>query len=211
MFDALPYREIWAVDFEFIAADGERPEPVCLVALELRRRRKVRLWRDEFGDVPPYDVGPEALFVAYYASAEIGCHLALGWQRPTRVLDLYTEFRNHTNGNSLPAGAGLIGALAFYGLDSIDASEKEQMRRLILLGGNWSAQERGAILDYCESDVTALARLLPAMLGHIDLPRALLRGRYMTAAASIEHNGVPIDGVMLSQLRARWTTIQDQL
>ena len=67
------------------------------------------------------------------------------------------------------------------------------MRSLILGGGPWSEQERAAILDYCESDVVALERLLSAMLPGIDLPRALLRGRYMAAAAAIEHNGVPID------------------
>ena len=39
----------------------------------------------------------------------------------------------------------------------------------------------------------ALERLLPAMLPRIDLPRALLRGRYMKAAAAMEHNGTPID------------------
>ena len=27
MFDALHYDEIWVVDFEFVANDGERPEP----------------------------------------------------------------------------------------------------------------------------------------------------------------------------------------
>ena len=57
------------------------------------------------------------------------------------------------------------------------------MRDLILGGGPWSLEQRGAILDYCESDVVALERLLPAMLPRIDLPRALLRGRYMAAAA----------------------------
>ena len=57
------------------------------------------------------------------------------------------------------------------------------MRALVLRGGPWSADERAAILSYCESDVAALVRLLPAMLSTIDLPRALLRGRYMTAAA----------------------------
>ena len=211
MFDSLPYRDIWAVDFEFRANDGERPDPICLVAWELRSGRKLRLWRDEFGDTPPYAIDPNSLFVAYYASAEIGCHLVLGWPKPARTLDLFSEFRNHTNGLTTPAGSGLIGALTFFGLDSIEASEKEQMRALILRGGKWSAQERWAILDYCESDVAALARLLHAMLGHIDLPRALLRGRYMAAAASMEHNGVPIDDPMLSRLRERWTSIQDQL
>jgi hypothetical protein len=33
--DALPFSDIWAVDFEFGADPGENPEPVCLVAWEL--------------------------------------------------------------------------------------------------------------------------------------------------------------------------------
>ena len=45
--------------------------------------------------------------------------------------------------------------------------------------------------------MTALERLLPAMLPKIDLPRALLRGRYMYAAARMEWNGVPIDTMRL--------------
>ena len=56
-----------------------------------------------------------------------------------------------------------------------------------------------------------LERLLPAMLPHIDLPRALLRGRFMRAAAQIEWNGVPIDTATLALLRQYWTDIQDDL
>ena len=147
----------------------------------------MRLWRDEFGTAPPYSTGPDALFVAYYASAEIGCHLALGWPVPERVLDLYVEFRNHTNGLPTISGAGLLGALAQYGLDGIGAGEKDEMRDLILRGGPWTETERTDILTYCESDVASLARLLPAMLPKIDLPRALLRGRYMAAVARMEY------------------------
>ena len=68
-----------------------------------------------------------------------------------------------------------------------------------------------AILDYCASDIDALDRLLPAMLPRIDLPRALLRGRYMTAAAVMESAGVPIDVETLATLRENWTNIQDDL
>jgi DNA polymerase I len=207
----LPFAEIWLVDFEFDAKPGENPEPVCLVARELRSGRKVRLWRDQFGSIAPYPTGSHSLFVAYYASAEIGCHLALGWPPPERVLDLFTEFRNHTNGISTPSGASLLGALAYFGLDSIGAREKDEMRDLILRGGPWSVAEQDAILDYCESDVAALARLLPAMLPQIDLPRALVRGRYMAAVARMERKGVPIDTETLSLLRLHWTDIQDQL
>ena len=45
----------------------------------------------------------------------------------------------------------------------------------------------------------------------IDLPRALLRGRYMAAAAAIEWNGVPIDTEMLQRLRDSWDGIKDAL
>jgi hypothetical protein len=209
--ELLPFAEIWAVDFEFIANPGENPEPVCLVAWELRSGRKERLWSDEFGSAPPYGVGADTLFVAYYASAEIGCHLALGWPVPRNVLDLFTEFRNHTNGIPTPSGSSLLGALAYFGLDSIGTAEKDVMRDLILRGGPYTDVERTDILDYCESDVLGLSRLLPAMVHRIDLPRALLRGRYMGAAAQIERHGVPIDTLTLELLRRRWPDIQDQL
>lgn len=209
MFDA--FREVVLVDFEFVADPGERPNPVCLVAKLLKSGRTIRLWRDQFGPEPPYPIDADTLFVAYYASAELGCHLALGWPVPARILDLYAEFRDRTNGLTTPAGSGLLGALACFGLDTIGATEKADMRTLVMTGGPWSDVERAQILDYCESDVEALARLLLAMSPRIDLPRALLRGRYMAAAAAMEHNGAPIDVDMLGQLREHWTGIQDAL
>jgi hypothetical protein len=210
MLDALPFREVWCVDFEFAAGAGSRPDPVCLVAWELKSGRRLKLWRNEFGAAPPYGTDPDSLFVAYYASAEISCHLALGWPKPARILDLFTEFKCRTNGLTTPAGVGLLGALAYYGLDGMASAEKDAMRDLILRG-HWSDQEQGDILDYCAADVDALARLLPPMWRHIDLGRALLRGRYMAAAASMEHNGVPIDVPLLDKLRNKWAEIQDRL
>ena len=85
------------------------------------------------------------------------------------------------------------------------------MRDLALRGGPYTKDEKVNLLAYCESDVDALARLLPVMLPKIDLPRALLRGRYMAAAARMEHAGVPIDTDMLALLRSHWTAIQDEL
>jgi hypothetical protein len=48
------------------------------------------------------------------------------------------------------------------------------------------------------------------MLPKLDLPRALLRGRYMAAAARMEWNGVPIDTAMLAQFRAHWTKFRNE-
>jgi hypothetical protein len=206
-----PYPEIWLVDFEFEAGTGERPVPVCLCARELRSGRELRLWRDKLGLAPPYPIDVGSLFVAYYASAELGCHLALGWPMPARILDLFIEFRCSANGLTVPAGNGLIGALTAFGLDTIGAAEKEEMRALVMRGGPWSDDERANILDYCMGDVDALARLLPIMAPRIDLPRALLRGRYMAAAARMEYAGPPIDVPMLDLLRRHWAAIQDRL
>jgi DNA polymerase I len=215
LLDQLPFQQVWAVDFEFIANRGERPLPVCMVAQELRSGRTLRLWADQFGPQPPFAITADALFVAYYASAELTCFKVLGWPMPVRILDLYVEFRNSTNRlqqkGSKPVETGLLAALAAHGLDTIGAIEKAEMRALILRGGPWLADERAAILDYCESDVTALARLLPAMLPLIDLPRALLRGRYMVAVAAMEHAGTPIDVPTLDRLRTHWDDIQTEL
>lgn len=72
------FREIVVADFEFTVATGERPDPVCLVARELRSGRSFRIFKGQFGSAPPYATGPDVLFVAYYASAELGCYRVLG-------------------------------------------------------------------------------------------------------------------------------------
>jgi DNA polymerase family A len=210
--EALPYRSVVVADFEFEFGDnfGNRPRPVCMVAKELRSGETWRVWRGEFGSTPPFPIGPDALFVAYYASAELGCFRALGWPMPARILDLYVEFRARTNGLN-PAGRGLIDALAHFGLDAIGAVEKDRMRALILRGPPWSDAEREEIIDYCEiGDVLPLERLLPAMLPKIDLRRALLRGRYMAAESAKERAGIPIDP-LLGRLIKHWSDIQDGL
>jgi hypothetical protein len=212
------FREVVIVDFEFAVTPGDRPTPVCLVAHELHSGRRFRIWQDQFGPAPPYATGHDVLLVAYYASAELGCYRVLGWPMPKRILDLFTEFRSHTNMGSKEdqkqrtlAGAGLLGALTYFGLDTMGATEKKELQEAIG-NGTWQGRySREQILDYCESDVVALERLLPAMLPGIDLPRALLRGRYMAAAAAMEHAGTPIDVPMLEIFRQRWADIQDQL
>jgi DNA polymerase-1 len=211
----LPFREIWAVDFEFMSDPGDRPFPLCLVARELRTGRLIRQWRDEFGPKPPYPTDRNSLFLAYFASAELGCHLALGWPLPERVLDLYAEFRNKINGWPAPFGYGLPGAMRSHGLDGMAVEDKAAMRALILRGGH-NVTERAAILDYCQADVDGLAALLPRMLSSITKSpqgpgRALLRGRFMGAVAKMEHVGIPVDRNMLDRLRQNWAAIKAEL
>lgn len=206
------FSEVWCVDFEFRSPDGERPEIRCMVAVEYHSGRSFRLWADQLRDRPPFDTSEDSLIVAYFASAEMLCFKALGWQPPEYLLDLYVEFRRKYNGLFLKAGRSLNGALIQHGLCAVP--DKKEMRELAMRKGcshNYTDSERGALMDYCQSDVTALIQLLPRMNNHIDWPRALLRGRYMICVAAIEWNGVPIDVQTLSKLRENWGSIQEQL
>jgi hypothetical protein len=207
------FDEIWFCDFEFSQPDGEIPEPICMVAREYRTGRTIHLGQDALrdSDAAPFRVDDRSLFVSYYASAELNCFLSLDWQFPTRILDLFAEFRCLTSGLSTPCGAGLLGALAYFGIDGIDSAEKDETRQLAMRGGPYTESEGAALLDYCETDVVALDRLLPAMSPTLDLPRALLRGRYMAAAARMEFTGIPVDVETLQRLRGSWESIKSRL
>jgi hypothetical protein len=217
--DDWPFREIWAVDFEYHfwkgghdERDGGKPVPLCLVAKELRSGRVIRPWQDEFGPFPPYRLDADALFVAYAANAELSCHAVLGWGQPARVLDLHAEFRCWTNNAAITREKGfykLPRVLSFLGLDSISSSYKADMIGRILAGPPYSRQERLDILDYCQSDVEGLARLLPGMAALIpDLRHALHRGRYLWPVAQMELRGIPVDVPALNRIRPRWGDIQ---
>ncbi len=207
------FKTVWFVDFEFRGGPGDAPKVVCMVARELHTGKTIKLWEDELlGAVrPPFEIGMDSLIVAYYASAEMSCHLSLGWEMPQNVLDLFTEFRVLTNGLSLPCGSGLLGALAYFGLDAMAGAEKDRMRDLILRGRPWSNEEKKEILDYCESDVLALERLLSKIEPVLDGDRSLLRGRYMKAVASMEVSGIPVDVQSLEKLRRYWEPIRQKL
>jgi DNA polymerase I len=206
------FRSIWLVDFEYSAPLGENPNVVCLVAREYFSGETIRMWKHELYicGAPPFSISEHDLVVAYYASAEISCFLALKWPLPYNVLDLYAEFRCHTNGR-ISTRSGLLEALNYFGIQSIDTMEKESMRQLAMRGSDYTQEEQAALLNYCESDVIGLEKLLSAMLPHLDIPRALLRGKYMQAAARIERSGVPIDTSYLQKLQKHWGSIIDAL
>jgi DNA polymerase-1 len=208
-------REVWAIDFEYVARPGKRPDPICCVALEVISGRRVRLWGRELRRCP-FETGPDVLFVGYYVSAEISCFLQLGWPIPARLVDLYAEFSALTNGRTRPSGRSLLGALAAYGLSGIAPAEKAALRERIIAGPPYTSAEAADILTYCESDVDATAALLCSMEREIAATptrfnQALLRGRYAIAVAHMEHTGVPMDVLIWDTLRSRWADISRSL
>jgi hypothetical protein len=204
------------LDFEFRPKEGIEGNPIeviCMVAFDASSRTYYRLWKDELYGLskPPFPIEANTVLVAYFASAEMSCFEALGWEMPENILDLYAEFRNLTNGIFLPEGRSLLGALKYFGLDAISTEHKDEMRDLALRGGKYSDAEKEALLVYCQSDVDALYPLYEAMKGFLDLPHALLRGLYSTALARMESLGSPIDYPTYKGLCQHWEGIKSQL
>ena len=188
------YKEIWVVDFEYHAPSGETPSPICMVGIEVVSQRVIRLGPEDLAtsEEAPFETGPDSLFVAYYAPAEMGCFLSLGWSRPSKILDLCAEFKWHTSGNSFVVRKGLVDALKFFNLDEAVPAEKDQWRQLAMRGGPFTGEEVSGLLDYCQEDVVATAKLLNKMWRLVDLRRALPRGQYCHATALMEREGLPL-------------------
>jgi hypothetical protein len=205
------FNEITAGDFEYGCVAGGLPEPRCAVFSEVRSGKTARLWLDGTPtDGPPFDTGEDSVFVGFYTPAEMSCFLRLGWTPPANVLDLYAEYRRERAG--LPGGKNdLLSAMRRFGLPTMAVEEKSEMRALALRGGPYTLAEQRELLDYCEQDVVGTTQLLHAMLPIIDLPRALLRGRYTIAVARIEAAGVPMDTDLWARLRTNWTAIKAHL
>ena len=123
----LPFTQIHIVDTEFYGDDGDQKTPVCLVVRELLSGEVKRYWMDELRQMeqPPFNIGSDALFVAYFASADFSVFLALGWDLPANIFDCHAEFRCQTNGETLPFGKGQIGALQYFGITDGDQVAKE--------------------------------------------------------------------------------------
>lgn len=209
------YSKIVVIDFEFNQGgrEGNPPFPVCMVAQELHTQQVHKRWGRDM-DNPPFDLSrPDVLTVGYYFPAESGCMAELGWQRPANVIDLYAEFRTQTNGLPLPAGRGLLGACAFYGLNTMDAIEKHDMRDLILRGEPFTEEEEREILSYCAKDVFTTAKLFTEMLIKIqqNWDQALARGKYAEVLGRVEWRGIPIDVDTHTHLVDRWDSIQSTL
>ena len=210
------YEDVIVLDFEFFSAtEGDRQNPVCLVAESLRTGLQTRLWIT--GEVQcPLPIGPEYLYVGYFASAEWHCFLSLGWDLPVRIIDLYPEYRLMTNGAvgyTMRLGYGLLAAAEAFGVVAMDVNYKADMRDLILSGGPWTAEQRNEILEYCAEDVVITANLFAQMWPKIAtdlraLTQALLRGRYTVAVARMEFSGTPVDTNLLGNLVLHWPDLR---
>ena len=208
--------EYLLIDFEFRQKDGREGNPlevICMSSKNLTTGKYINLWADQLHLLKDHPFGNKEnqILVAYFASAEMNCYKSLGWSWPVNILDLFAEFRCLTNGQPPYFGNSLLGALKSFGVQTCEPAHKDLMRSLALRGGPYTADEKTALLDYCQSDVDSLEQLLNTMRDCIDLPRALLRGAYAIPLAIMETNGIPIDMGIYSSLCQNWDQIKAEL
>ena len=162
--------------FRVRSRPGDLPNVLCMVAYvldeNLRHVRTIRLWRGEFGPMPPFDIGPNTLFVAYSAWAEMTCFKVLGWPFPVHIYDQHTAYLAASN-VLLPYEPDetrkkprkrLSDACRAYCIEGWERIDKETISKAIG-DGTWrehfSPQE---VIDYCEEDVRMSTKLLRAQL-----------------------------------------------
>jgi DNA polymerase-1 len=173
----------------------------------LQHVRTIRLWREDFGAAAPFNTGPDALFVAYSAWAEMTRFLTLGWKFPQHVYDLHTAYLAASN-VLLPHNPDevrtrprkrLSDACRAYGIEGWENIDKETMARDIG-EGRWWVYGREAVFAYCEEDVKKSTELLVRQLrGRRGLPAANVKhvlhwcNYSAKAVARIQARGMPID------------------
>jgi hypothetical protein len=216
------FSTIVVCDFEYEVAPGDLPNPLCMVAHVLNENlqhvRTIRLWRGEFGSAPPFDIGPDALFVAYSAWAEMTCFKVLGWNFPVHVFDQHTAYLAASN-ILLPYNPDevrhkppkdLESACPAYGLEQgWQGIDKHAIAKAIG-DGTWRQHYTPEqVLDYCTEDGRMETLLLRAQIrGHGRFPpvnpaRVMFWSEYSAKCiAPIQARGMPID-------MARWNLVQE--
>jgi DNA polymerase-1 len=220
------FSTIAVVDFEYEVEDGGLPDVLCMVAHVLNENlqhvRTITMWRGEFGSAPPFDIGHDALFVAYSAWAEMTCFKVLGWKFPVHIFDQHTAYLAASN-ILLPHDPDevrkrerkrLSDACRAYGIEGWENIDKPAIAEAIGKG-RWREHGRGAVLAYCDEDVSNSVKLLRAqlrdrcdhrgraLLPAADVERVLYWSNYSAkAVALIQSRGMPIDVL-------RWNLVQE--
>ena len=227
-FAACGYIGVYCVDFEFQVVEGNHPVVHCMCYREVISGAEVKLHGDDLRNLKqsPIPTGPEHLFVPYYGSAELGCYLALGWEFPEAIFDVYVAFVMAMYGRlsreqmRQKGWRSLVGAVAFVTGEQNAFPEKKAMRELAIRGAPFTDDEMSQLLEYCLDDARANERVLSwAVERTCELPagpvkawaQALFRGKFMGAAAIAERNGVSIDVEKLGLIRKHRALIRRRL
>jgi DNA polymerase-1 len=221
------FTTVVVLDFEYEIAPGNLPDVLCMVAHvldeNLQHVRTIRLWRGEFGPMPPFDIGSNSLIVAYSAWAEMTCFIALKWTFPIYIFDLHTAYLAESN-VLLPYEPDevrkkprkrLSDACRAHCIEGWAQIDKETIAEAI---GNGTWRERFTpqeILDYCDGDVRMSVKLLRAQLRSNscpDIDHVLHWSNYSAKAiALIQARGMPIDMLTWNLVQENMTAVIGEL
>jgi hypothetical protein len=217
-------------DFEYEVAPGDLSDVLCMVAHvldeNLQHARAIRLWRGEFGSIPPFDIGPNSLFVAYSAWAEMTCFKVLGWKFPKYIFDQHTAYLAASN-ILLPHSPDeirkkprkrLSDACRAYNLEGWERIDKDTIAKSIG-DGTWrehySPQD---VVNYCDEDVRMEVLLLRAQLRGrpgfppADVERVLHWSNYSAKSiALIQARGMPVDMELWNRVQENKSAIIGEL
>ena len=207
---------------EFNLRPGDLPVPLCLVAYILDENlnyvRTIKLWREQLlaSKHPPFDIGPNTLFVAYSAQADLTIFEVLGWPFPKHVYDLHTAYLASSNilfyepdVRRVKQRKRLSDACRAYDIEGWENINKEQIAKDIG-EGHWRDYGQQAVFDYCEEDVKKSVELLRAQVcGSDRVPpvvtnRVIFWSEYSAKAVThIQAKGIPIDMLGTSKNSSR--------
>jgi DNA polymerase I len=189
-------------EFDAKKGRGERPgPPACIGAIEVDQddRETEHRLATPYPARPSWVRGDPFLTVGFALSAEAGSFLNVGWSFPMPAIDLYAEYVTIHNTemsygeDGRKPGPDLIEACKRYGVVGMDKEHKESMRSLAYTKTDHTPEEIALLQDYCIEDCRMVMRLYRAMLPHIDLLRAPIRGAFMMEIERIRWRGIPID------------------
>ena len=195
-------------EFDAKVGRGEIPGfPICICAIEIDENGhliKHRL-RAPYPERPPWERGTSFLTVGFALGAEAGSfmHAFPNYPLPSPAIDLYAEYMVIHNTEMVKAvgidgskrpGPTLIQACRRYGVPTMDPVYKEKMRELAYTKTDHTPEEITDLEEYClEDDCNSTMRLFFAMLSHLDLLRAPIRGAFMMEIERMRWRGKPID------------------
>jgi hypothetical protein len=158
------FKSVVFCDFEYEIEPGGLANVLCMVAHvldeNLRHVRTIRLSRGEFGRKPPFDIGPDTLFVAYSARAEMTRFIVLGSKFPVHVLDLHAAYLATSN-ILLPCNPGemrkkprkrLPDSCRAYGIEGWELIDKERSPKQ-------SPTARGAVVSVRRKSSTTAKKM----------------------------------------------------
>lgn len=128
------FASVWCIVVAAKVDSGEPIEPIALAVLDLAGTKIEQFGMPKLRSVrrPPYPTGPQTLLLTIDAHLFAGCHLALGWRMPERIVDVALECKNSRPATRQLVG-GLPGLLADFGQPStlglVSGFAPDQMKR----------------------------------------------------------------------------------